>query len=319
MYVTFVRGRSDGHVPLADMVSRRSCARAPVSESTLCHRARNVNLFDQCDAGMEPKVYQEFRNLVYEHSGISLGDHKQALVSARIGKRMRALGLDDAVDYLHVVASDKSGDELGLLLDAISTNVTHFFREARHFEVLARLIREAAERDQTSFNIWCAAASTGEEPYSIAITALESSPAAMRISIVASDIASSVLKKANFGVYRKQDVDKIDAKLLKKYFQTGATERAKDLYRVKPALRDLVSFKQINLSTPPFPIQGPLDAVFCRNVMIYFNIELRQRLVQNLFNLLKPGGHLIVGMAESLSSVHHSHKAVEPSVYRKTA
>ncbi|MBI3992695.1 MAG: protein-glutamate O-methyltransferase CheR [Candidatus Lambdaproteobacteria bacterium] len=266
---------------------------------------------------MEPKVYQAFRNLVYEHSGIFLGDHKQALVSARIGKRMRALGLADPQDYLHVVASDRSGGELGQLLDAISTNVTHFFREARHFDVLAHLVHEAAERRQSSFSIWCAAASSGEEPYSIAMTALESAPPSMRINIIASDIATSVLKKAKFGVYRKQDVEKIDPKLLKKYFQMGASERAKDLYRVKPVLRDLVSFKQINLSTPPFPIQGPLDVVFCRNVMIYFNTELRQKLVQNLFSLLKPGGHLIVGMAESLSSVHHIHKAVEPSVYRK--
>jgi chemotaxis protein methyltransferase CheR len=138
----------------------------------------------------------------------------------------------------------------------------------------------------------------------------------MELKIVASDISTKVLQVAKFGVYRDQDVQGVPEPLLRRYFQKGVG-RAAQLYRVKQSLRDLVSFKQINLSTPPYPVEGGLDAIFCRNVMIYFNHDLRRVLVHHFEQMLRPGGHLFVGLAESLTGIHKNLKTVEPSVYRK--
>jgi chemotaxis protein methyltransferase CheR len=195
-------------------------------------------------------------------------------------------------------------------------NVTHFFREERHFEVLANLARQWEAEGRRDLRLWCAASSTGEEPYSLAMTLLEATSYPGEIKIIASDISTQVLKKAQRGIYQARQVEKIPRLYLARYFQKGRG-RADGLYRVKPVLREMVIFRRINLSTPPYPVRGPLDIVFCRNVMIYFDNKLRKQLLENMYSMLRTGGYMMVGHAESLSGMLSSFKSVEPSVYIK--
>ncbi len=266
---------------------------------------------------MDKVVFDKFRTLIFDACGIYLSEQKEALVSARIGKRMRALSLRDYDAYFQQVVADHTGGELRELVNAISTNVTHFFRERRHFDFLADWVRAQSGNGRAELRIWCAACSSGEEPYTIAMTALEAMQKPVRLEIVASDISTRVLQLGKFGVYRDQDVRNIPLPLLKRYFQQGIG-RAEQLFRVKQELRNLVSFRQINLSTPPYPVNGNQDAIFCRNVMIYFNHDLRRKLLHNFEQLLRPGGYLFVGLAESLTGIQPNLKSVEPSVYRKS-
>ena len=267
---------------------------------------------------MEAVVFEKFRDLVYDTSGISLGPNKVALLTARIGKRMRLLGVSTHIEYYNRILSDESGIEIRELLNAISTNVTHFFREDRHFDFLANIVKERSAQPNKSLRIWCAASSTGEEPYTIGMTILQNSINTLKADIIASDISTRVLQVAKKGIYRDQDVRDIPKPILKRFFQQGVG-RAAAYYRVKSELRDMVEFKQINLSTPPFPVNGPVDIIFCRNVMIYFNEELKRKLVESFHSLLSPNGFLIVGLAESLTGKAKGFVNVEPSVYRKMA
>ncbi len=265
---------------------------------------------------MDKAVFDKFRTLIFSTSGISLSEQKEALVSARIGKRMRALKMDKFESYLKVVEKDQTGEELKELLNAISTNVTHFFRENRHYDVMKGLIGKWSQEGKTRMRIWCAACSTGEEPYSIAMTALEVMNRKISLDIIASDISTKVLQVAKFGVYKDTDIQGIDESMLKKYFERGVG-KADRLFRTKKQLRNMVTFHQINLSTPPYPIESGLDIIFCRNVMIYFDQNLRQILIQNFTKMLKKDGYLFVGMAESLSNLHKELARIEPSVYQK--
>jgi len=265
---------------------------------------------------MDRHTFDKFRTLVYEKSGINLGEKKEALVCARVGKRMRSLGLDDYRKYYKYVAADESGQEVVELLDVISTNVTYFFRENRHFEFLGSLIREWTKQDLRRFRIWSAAGSTGEEPYSIAITLREALDGNEDARILATDISTRVLEKAIRGIYEKRHVEKVPRDLRLKYFEKRAGQ-GNELYQVKKALRDMVTFGRLNLSVHPYPLNGPLDVIFCRNVMIYFDNEMRSRVLREMYSLLKPGGYLMVGHAESLTGLVSDFKSVMPSVYVK--
>lgn len=265
---------------------------------------------------MEKKIFDKFRALVFETTGISLSEQKLSLVTSRISKRMRTLQISNYGDYYECVTSDQSGVELRELINAISTNVTHFFRESRHFDYFGNFLREHSANGTNRLRIWCAACSTGEEPYTILMTALENMTPKTDLKLFASDISTKVLQIAKFGVYKESDLDGIPKPLLRKYFRKGV-DRAASLYRIKPELRNMVEYSQINLSTPPYPVEGGLDMIFCRNVMIYFNQEMRAMLVQNFERMLKPGGLLFVGLAESLSGVQKTLLPIEPSIYRK--
>jgi chemotaxis protein methyltransferase CheR len=267
---------------------------------------------------MDNPTFNKFRTLVYEKSGINLGDHKQALVCARVGKRMRSLGIQDFKEYFKVVSGDQSGSELVMLLDVISTNVTHFFREAKHFDVLGSLLREWSACGQTRFRIWSSASSTGEEPYSIAMTVREvlNNGAGQEVKILATDISTQVLDTARRGVYGEKKLDKVPPNFLSKYFRQGQG-RAEGLYELKKEVREMVTFGRLNLSEHPYPLRGPLDVIFCRNVMIYFDNNVRSRVLANMYSLLKPGGYLMVGHAESLTGLVSEFKSVMPSVYVK--
>ncbi len=264
---------------------------------------------------MDKRTFDRFRQIVYEKSGISLGDRKEALVSARVGKRMRALNIDDYQTYLRFVLGDDSGAEIVYLLDAISTNVTSFFREIDHFEFLDEIIRRWLAEGQRRLRVWSAACSTGEEPYSLAMTLLESiNGQNVDLRILATDISTRALEKCHAAEYDKAKIDGVPYLLRERYFESVRVED-KVSYSARRKLKDLIVFKRLNLSTPPFPMRGPFDVIFCRNVMIYFDNSVRGRLLADMYRLLKPGGYLMVGHAESLTGMVSEFKSVRPSVY----
>lgn len=266
---------------------------------------------------MDRRIFNRFRKIVLECSGIRLGERKEALVSARVGKRMRELGITDHGAYLKCIDEDTTGQEKVKLLDAISTNVTSFFREARHFEFLSRALDEWLAQGDRRFRFWSAASSTGEEPYSMAMTILASLGGRFAdVRILATDISTKVLEHCAKGVYEKNKIDLVPQAFRNRYFERhGRIGNVQ--YAVKPALRDMLVFKRLNLAEMPFVMKGPFDAIFCRNVMIYLDQDIRVRLLGELYRLLRPGGYLFVGHAESLTGLVSDFAAVEPAVYIK--
>ena len=266
---------------------------------------------------LDSKSYNEFRTLVYEVSGITLGNGKEALVSSRIGKRMRQMGMDDFKSYLSMVKKDPGGEEMVNLLDAISTNVTSFFRESAHFDLIREVFSDWLRKGQRRFRFWSAACSTGEEPYTLAMTLSEVLEGKdVDLKILATDISTRVLEQASRGEYPEAKMGGIPAALRAKYFvKEGA--RGEPVYRARDMLKQRIVFKRFNLSTPPFPMQGPLDVVLCRNVMIYFDNHVRQGLLSEVHRMLKPGGYLMVGHSESLTGITSEFRNVKPSVYAK--
>ncbi len=266
---------------------------------------------------LSPKMFQRFCDLVYEKAGISLGPQKEALVAARIGKRMRVLGLGRYEEYYEVVKADATGDELVEMLNAISTNVTYFFREDHHFRLLKGVLQKWSEGGQKSFRIWCAAASTGEEPYTIAMTARDALGGACDVKILSTDISTRALNVAKAGRYEPRHLEKVPESFARRFFRKETDENGESVFVVEEELRRMVSFARLNLAHPPYPMKGPFDVVFCRNVMIYFDNPVRKALLDEAWRLLKPGGYLLVGHAESLSGMLSHFRSLEPSVYVK--
>jgi len=266
---------------------------------------------------LDKRTFEKFRRLVYDKSGISLGEQKEALVAARIGKRMRTLNMESFDAYLKFVTRDESGEEVVHLIDAISTNVTGFFREPEHFDFLAKVLAKWRDSGQTRFRIWSAAGSTGEEPFTLAMVMLETlGSRASNVRILATDISTQVLERCRVGAYKKERLAAVPSAMRDRYF-VRAGNRHSPHYVAKEELRRILLFKRLNLSTPPFPMRGPLDCVFCRNVMIYFDNEVRGKLLAEIYRLLKPGGYLMVGHAESLTGMVSDFKTVRPSIYTK--
>jgi chemotaxis protein methyltransferase CheR len=269
------------------------------------------------EQSMDKKTFDAFRTIVYEKAGIHINGNKLALVAARVGKRLRELSMPDAASYLDFLVHDESGGEIVHLLDVISTNVTSFFRESNHFDVLASLVQQRYAAGQRTFRFWSAASSTGEEPYTMAMVILDRlSGGAADVKILATDISTRVLAKCAKGAYPEQKLAPVPRNMLSRFFEKKDGERG-PVYEVTQAVRDLVSFSRLNLSKPPFPMKGPMDAIFCRNVMIYFDNDVRKKLLDELYRLVGPDGYLFVGHAESLTGLLSGFKAVMPSVYRK--
>ncbi len=266
---------------------------------------------------MDPQTFHAFRELVYNRSGIALRDGKEALVCARVSKRMRALGLEDYGAYLRHLRRDETNEEIVQLLDAISTNVTSFFREPDHFTFLKERLRAWHAQGQRRFRLWSAACSSGEEPYSMAMTLWDALPEnGVDAKILATDISTRVLQRCREGTYPKDKIQPVPAALRERYL-AASPNGDRTLYAVGQPLRRTITFARLNLSEPPFPMQGPLDVVFCRNVMIYFDNLVRRRLLEEIYRLLKPGGFLLVGHAESLTGMVSDFHTVHPSVYVK--
>lgn len=265
---------------------------------------------------IDQATFEKISRLVYENAGIKLTQKKKALVQSRITKRMRQLGFSKFDAYYQFVKKDGGQNELVKLLDAISTNVTHFYREKAHFEFLEPVLKDWEHAGQRRFRIWCAAASSGEEPYTIAITASEAIGNLSDTKILATDISTQVLAKAQKGEYTAKCVETVPAQLRSKYFKAIGRGDEKR-YVVNSNLKQMIKFGRLNLAQFPFPLRGPLDVVFCRNVMIYFDNAMRRSVLEQFLNLLKPGGYLIVGLSESLAGLTDHFTRIQPSVYQK--
>ena len=245
------------------------------------------------------RQFKRYCDIVYNESGIKLTEEKWQLLNARIGKRIRKLGVQPD-KYLSII--EKDPDELNLFLDAISTNHTYFFRESKSFNYLNKGCR----------NIWCAASSSGEEPYSLLAYCLE---LGFEPSILATDISDSCLEKARRAIYPIKCLSNIPNHMIRRYFQKG-TNKWEDHVRVKQHISRMVKFKKFNLLKDSAP-SSTFDIIFCRNVMIYFDVPTKEAVIQKLSKVLKQGGYFIIGGAESLSGLTHSLKYIEPSVYKK--
>ena len=264
---------------------------------------------------IKKSTFNRIRGIVYDSAGIALSERKEALVCARVSKRMRVLGLGDYEAYLTFL--DDNPAEMVGLLDSISTNVTSFFREPHHFEFIADELEKWYADGQRRFRFWSAACSTGEEPYSLGMVIREALPFSdVDARILATDISTEVLASCEAGVYGSKHMKPVPDHLRKRWFVQDS-HRGEKTWTVSKPLRDMMVFRRVNLSAPPFPMTGPLDAVFCRNVMIYFDDAVRLRLLDEANRLLKPGGYLVVGHAESLAGMISDFKYVRPSVYRK--
>jgi chemotaxis protein methyltransferase CheR len=267
---------------------------------------------------IDSEIFTRIRELVYQKSGIKLDVNKESLIRARVGKRVRILGLLSHEEYLKHVIESNDEKEIIHLLDAISTNVTSFFRDADHFDLLRILLKEWTASGQKKFRIWSAACSSGEEPYTIAMTVLDAIGGNADVRILATDISTRILEKAQLCMYESEKVSQIPADLKEKYFEKPNSNN-NGLYKAKPIMRNMIVFKRLNLSETPFPMQGPMDVVFCRNVMIYFDHNTRQRLLNEILRLLKPNGYLFVGHAESLIGLANGFRTIRPSIYLKEA
>jgi chemotaxis protein methyltransferase CheR len=267
------------------------------------------------------KAYRTLVDLVYEHSRIRLGADKQTLLANRLQKRLRVLGLASYDDYCAVLESPEGSEEIEELVDLISTNHTKFFREPDHFSFLARALPMLIPRlvsSRSPLQLWSAAASSGEEAYTIAIVVAEHLRAypPLEWQITASDISRRMLAHAQQGIYQMDAVQSVPPDLLKRYFQKGIGVRA-GTCRIKPELRERLRFERINLFQATYPVARKQHVIFCRNVMIYFDPPSRAIAVQRLTQHLSPGGYLVVGHSESLLGTRHGLKPIQQGIYQQ--
>jgi chemotaxis protein methyltransferase CheR len=263
--------------------------------------------------------FEFIRHVIGENAGIVLGPNKRQLVQGRLARRLRELGLPTYEAYCEHVR-DSGPEELVDLINAITTNVTAFFRENHHFEALASyMLPEAMKRNTANrrLRIWSAGCSTGEEPYCIAMVAGEVVPAVQRwdLKILATDIDSNVVAAAEAGVYPLERLSAVSQERLQRNFQKGAGEQTGNAV-VKASVRSLVTFRALNL-LHSWPMRGPFDVIFCRNVMIYFDQATRERLVNRFTQLLAPGGYLCVGHSEAIHTAVAPVKLVGKTIYRR--
>jgi chemotaxis protein methyltransferase CheR len=263
---------------------------------------------------LSPREIEQVSELAHRTCGIDLRNGKQQLVQARLGKKIRQGNFGSFNEYYNHVLADGSGQELIALLDALTTNFTSFLREPAHFEFLRKTIVPAI---QGPIRIWCAASSTGEEPFTIAFSLLEElgMEAAGRVSILATDISPRALAAAVRAAYPTVRLAGFPAGWRSRYLLRGF-QRWEGWYRVKPAVRNMVEFRSLNL-TKPFRHHPPFHVIFCRNVMIYFDKPTQADLVNRMAPCLEPGGYLLIGHSESLTGLRHPYRYVQPSVYRK--
>ncbi|THF63060.1 protein-glutamate O-methyltransferase CheR [Pseudothauera nasutitermitis] len=267
------------------------------------------------NSGISDQEFSRFQALLYKLAGIYLAPSKKVLLVGRLTKRLRARGLDSFAEYYRLVSGGGDPAELQTMVDLLTTNETYFFREPKHFDFLRQEILPKRPRG-TPFEVWSAACSSGEEPYTLAmVLADQLNEAPWRIT--ASDISTQVLERARRGHYPMERIDGIPPALLKKYCLKGVREQA-GTFLVGKELRERVNFMQVNLIEAP-PAIGPFDVIFLRNVMIYFDQETKRKVVTNLLSRLKSGGWFIVGHSETLNGIVEPQHlaAVRPTIYKK--
>ena len=265
---------------------------------------------------MTPEDLAVFQRILHDQSGIVLTDNKQALVESRVNQRLRLLGMNSYTQYLEFLENDTRGEELVHLIDVISTNVTRFFREPDHFEILDQKLKEWVAAGTDRFRFWSAACSTGEEPYTMAMTLLPHlKEHRLDLKILATDISTRVLAHAQAGVFDADRLATVPDELRNRHFrrQPGPEEA----YAVSEELKRMIMFRRLNFTVMPYPIKGRFDVIFCRNAMIYFDRDLRTRMVQEFARLLKPGGILMIGHSETLIGMEKLYRTLKPSVYQR--
>lgn len=274
---------------------------------------------------LSDSLFNKFRDLIYNEAGINLHEGKKPLLQARLSKRLRATGIRSFEEYYNYITNPRNVAEFINFIDAISTNLTYFFREEQHFQfmeevALPEIIARKEKRGERRIRMWSAACSTGEEPYSMAMCVLEylekmSPRRSWDFKILATDISTRVLRVAINGVYSEERVQKVSPALRNKYFEK-IRQDGENAYRVVQSLRDIVVFRRLNLKEA-YPFRGPFDIIFCRNVMIYFDKPTQQDIITRMITYLDSGGYFFVGHSESLAGLKHDLIYVKPAVYRK--
>ncbi len=241
--------------------------------------------------------FDRVQAMIYQRAGISLHDGKHAMVYSRLSRRLRDTGHQSFHEYLSWLESS-DGPEWQEFVNALTTNLTSFFREHHHFEIFAQFLN--SKPAVTPWRVWCSAASTGEEPYSIVMTALDTLGPRANFNLMASDIDSKVLATAAQGIYRQEGMKGVDADQMQRYFLRGKGSND-GMVRVKPELKKHIEFVIVNLSRDDWPFREPFDVVFGRNVMIYFDGETQRGVLERIHRVMRPGGLLFVGHAENFS------------------
>jgi chemotaxis protein methyltransferase CheR len=271
---------------------------------------------------LSPAVFSKFQQLIYRESGIWLGEHKHALLTGRLARRLRLLGLGSMKEYLQLVTQPDQQHERAVMIDCITTNQTHFFREPRHFDFLSTEVfpqwRQAAEAGERAkyLRVWSAGCSSGEEPYSLAMLLSKHFPPVdgWEFEVLGTDICTRVLEKARTAIYPFEKSKEIPTEFLRAYMLKGKGEH-KGVMKVSPELHRLVRFARVNLHSDSYPIIGCFDLIFCRNVLIYFDQESKDKVISGILQHLSPAGLLIVGHSEHLASISTNLRTVAPTIY----
>lgn len=243
--------------------------------------------------------FKYISKLIYQKAGIVLADNKREMVYNRLARRVQSLSFDNFTDYLRFLEVNPTNDEWQNFTNALTTNLTSFFRESHHFDIL----KEHALKSRSSYKVWSAAASTGEEPYSIAITLADVYNGKHdAFQVIASDIDTNVLQVAENGIYKLEQIKELPQEMVQNYFLRGTGQRS-GMAKIKPEIGNKVKFSQVNLLSNEWSVTGPFDAIFCRNVMIYFDKETQERILTKFVPLLKPGGLLFAGHSENFTQL----------------
>lgn len=255
--------------------------------------------------------FSRVREMIYQRAGISLSNNKQDMVYSRLARRLRVLGLSSFTVYLDILTANAQHDEWEAFTNALTTNLTSFFREAHHFPVLAEFVKHRSGEIQ----IWCSASSTGEEPYSIAMSVCEAfNSLTPPVKIIATDIDTNVLEIAANGIYPLDRVEKMSEARVKRFFLKGKGAN-EGTVRVKQALRDLITFQPLNLLASTWPITGPFDVIFCRNVMIYFDKPTQTKILERFAPVMRSDGLLFAGHSENFLNVTNHFTLLSKTVY----
>lgn len=254
--------------------------------------------------------FQRIRKLIYDHAGIALSDAKRDLVYSRLARRLRANGLSTFSHYLEFLKNNER--EWEAFVNSLTTNLTSFFRESHHFPILANHVNRCAHRP---VKLWCAAASTGEEPYSMAMTMIDLFGSFRPpVHILATDIDTSVLEKARSGIYDEERLEKLPPETANKFFVREQIED-RNVARVRPELGNMITFRKLNLLDNHWPVEGPFDAIFCRNVMIYFDKPTQHKILGKFVPTMRQDGLLFAGHSESFYHASDLFKLKGKTVY----